>query len=230
MLAFSPRFCHKRRAGTVVAHRPALTATMMEHRMADAVDSAIAHNPTSGERWLPIPGYEEIYEVSDLGRVRSLDRVIYKRVTRDGPFVRTRRKGKILSGALDTHGYWMVNLCVDGTSKTALVHQLVLTAFVCSKPEGLECRHLDGVRVNNRLSNLIWGTTLENSEDKKRHGTVSPPRGENHGRSKLNESAIRDIRARMVSGETAASVGRSYNISGHHVRKIANRRAWAHVS
>lgn len=178
------------------------------------------------ENWKPIPGFEGLYEVSDHGNVRSLDRTIFKRVVRDGPLVQTRRRGKVLKPALDTHGYPTVNLCVDGVNKSSLVHHLVLTSFVGPRPEGKECRHLDGIRANSRLGNLEWGTNRENYEDRKRHGTVRVPMGSDHGLSKLTDDAVRDIRARSSAGEATNSIAERHGISGTHVRRIVRRQAW----
>jgi hypothetical protein len=118
------------------------------------------------ERWLPVVGYEEWYEVSDRGRVRSLD-----------PVARGRHKpGMILSPFL-TVGYPSVTLWPrqrDGNGKpikrTSLIHDLMLTAFVGPRPPGMECCHEDDVKTNNVLGNLSWGTSLDNKADMRRNG------------------------------------------------------------
>lgn len=178
------------------------------------------------ENWKAVPGFEGLYEVSDRGRVRSLDRTIMKRVVRNGPLIQTKRRGKVLSVCLDTHGYPMVGLCEDGARQTALVHQLVLNAFVGPKRDGEECRHLNGVRADNRLGNLAWGTPVENTADKVRHGTIRAPRGSDHGLSTLSEDAVRDIRFRAASGEATGSISSLHGVSAAHVRRIVRRQAW----
>jgi hypothetical protein len=114
------------------------------------------------ERWLPVPGYETAYEVSDHGRVRSLDR----RVPSGQGKTRIAR-GRILRPSL-VHGHPAVSL---GRVRKEYVHALVLQAFVGPAPDGMECCHGDGVRTNNHLSNLRWGTRLSNNLDAIRHGT-----------------------------------------------------------
>lgn len=178
------------------------------------------------EQWLAVPDFEGFYEVSDHGNVRSFDRTIFKRAVRNGPLVQTTRRGKILKPCPDTHGYPMVNLCVGGVNKSFLVHHLVLAAFVCRRPEGKECRHLDGNRTNPRLSNLEWGTSLENTQDKMRHGTVRAPRGNEHGLSKLTSVAVRDIRSSAASGEKTSSIAARHGVSSTHVRRLVRRNAW----
>ena len=118
------------------------------------------------ERWRPVPGWEGIYEVSDLGRVRSLDRTVPDR--RGG----TRRlRGKLLAAPLNSSGRRTVQLRAMTRWRCAGVHVLVLEAFVGPRPPGLLVRHLDGDQLNNRLANLTWGTASENNRDKVIHGT-----------------------------------------------------------
>jgi hypothetical protein len=114
------------------------------------------------ERWLPIPRYKGLYEVSDFGRVRSVPRI-----TRDGRSIR----GRLLRLGRHKHGYLTVNLWRDNRYVTRTVHSLVAEAFLGPRPPGLEVRHLDGDPPNCRLSNLIYGTREENMQDTLRHGT-----------------------------------------------------------
>jgi hypothetical protein len=127
------------------------------------------------ELWRPIPGYEGRYEASDQGRVRSVNRVVI--CGRGGA---QRRRGRILKQYKERDGYLTVPL---GSRNKKSVHRLVLLAHVGPPPPGHECCHGDGVRSNNRLSNLRWGTRPENMRDKLLHGTnyavnkVKCPRG-----------------------------------------------------
>lgn len=119
------------------------------------------------ERWLPIPSYEGLYEVSDHGRVRSLDR----RVTSGR---RTRfQAGRVLSGARGRvrHPHRRVPLSREGATKDFYVHRLVLEVFVGPCPPGMEACHNDGDPTNNHLGNLRWDTHFENVQDIARHGT-----------------------------------------------------------
>lgn len=115
-------------------------------------------------RWAEIPGFPQ-YEVSDSGQVRSKTRTIQcsNRVT--------VRQGKVLKPNRDSRNYLQVCLCDHTKRKTALVHRLVLEAFVGPAPEGKEACHINGDRQDNRLENLRWGTRSENTRDKMRHGT-----------------------------------------------------------
>lgn len=108
--------------------------------------------------WKDVPGYEGRYKVSDGGQVKSL-------VGAHG--IRRERLRKLMT---DKAGYQRVTLKKDGVGRNHLVHHLVLGAFIGPKPNGLECRHLNGDSADNRLVNLIWGTSSQNTKDTVRHG------------------------------------------------------------
>jgi HNH endonuclease/NUMOD4 motif len=118
-----------------------------------------------GERWAAVPGWEHLYEVSDGGRVRTIARTIQYITGRDHYYA-----ARILAGS-DFQGYRTVSLGSRADSVPHRVHRLVLGAFVGPCPEGMECRHLNGDRADNRLENLAWGTPHENGMDRLRHGT-----------------------------------------------------------
>lgn len=120
------------------------------------------------EQWRAVVGFEGQYEVSDQGRVRSLDRVEnWRRLVNGLPFEGPRRfKGKILTATPKAAGHLHVAL---GRGNRFYVHHLVLTAFVGPQPTGQECRHWDDCPANNALSNLQWGTRAENLADFERN-------------------------------------------------------------
>ena len=119
------------------------------------------------EIWKPIPEYEGKYEVSNAGRVRSLDRSVWCHgQTKAGYF--SHKKGRELRPGLASTGYPCVVLWRGNTQK---VHVLVALAFLGPCPVGCEVRHIDGSRDNPRADNLQYGTRKENIEDSKLHGT-----------------------------------------------------------
>jgi hypothetical protein len=117
------------------------------------------------ETWRPVAGYEGSYEVSDKGRVQSLDRRV-----QHGRWQQSVR-GRILSPAPgDKYGHLNVTLSREGRQKTLSVHRLVAIAFVPGRQPGLEVCHGDGKAGNNLATNLRWDTSRENSRDTVRHG------------------------------------------------------------
>jgi hypothetical protein len=123
-------------------------------------------DPNEGERWLPIPGWEDSYEISDHGRVRSISRVVIRRNGNPQTF-----RGRILTPQVDINGYFVINLMRCGKPTRLRIPRLVLTVFVGQCPDGMECLHFDGTTTNNHLTNLKWGTRSENNLDRQRHGT-----------------------------------------------------------
>lgn len=121
------------------------------------------------EQWRWVVGYEGYYEVSTLGNVRGVDRVVERS---DG--VRIRLAGR----AMKWHphdGYPSVRLTRDSQSKLINVHRLVALAFLGQPGPGQEVCHNDGTRTNPALSNLRWGTRKENVADLIRHGAYVNP-------------------------------------------------------
>lgn len=112
------------------------------------------------EQWVACFGYEELYEVSNLGRVRSIPRL--------------GTAGGIRKVEMNPCGYFSLRLFKDGTKTRKNIHSLVVRSFRGPPTEkGLECRHLNGDPLDNRLENLVWGTSAENSADMVAHGRTN---------------------------------------------------------
>lgn len=121
------------------------------------------------ERWLPVPGYEGVYEVSDLGRVRSLTR--YIRHSSGSPKIhRGRHLNRVPSDKSNPKSYLRVGIGRDGKLRARDVHALVLEAFVGPRPPGMQCCHYNGNPRDNRLSNLRWDAPSGNKMDDVRNG------------------------------------------------------------
>jgi hypothetical protein len=171
---------------------------------------------SANERWVAVPGFEGLYVVSSHGRVKSLSRL-----NRNGPddgkhLMMT--KERTVSGSFDSHGYRYVTLPVltadrktTCTYRNWRVHLLVLLAFVGPLLPGQVGRHKDNDRTNNYLSNLEYGTMLENMRDKFRHGTN--PAGSKNPHSKLTESIVLEIRRLFMEGTTQHTLAKKYNVS-----------------
>ena len=123
------------------------------------------------EIWKDVPGYEGQYQVSDKGRVRSLDRTI-SQMSRYGTLYLKDIKGVVLRPGRMPAGHMSVSL---GRNNSQCVHKLVLLAFVGPAPEGHECLHGNGDPSDNRLENLRWGTRGDNIRDAICHGTWMTP-------------------------------------------------------
>ena len=123
----------------------------------------------SVEIWKPVLGYEGMYEVSDEGRVRSLDRIVKGRGGNNRLF-----PGKILSPETTYQGYKRVRLSREGKTRRFTVHSLVAQEFIGEYPKGLVINHIDENKANNRAENLEYVTQKENIN----HGTGIERRSE----------------------------------------------------
>ena len=163
------------------------------------------------ERWLPVVGYEGVYEVSSLGRVRS---------------VRPRFGDGILRGDVDRYGYRRVLLSRDAKSVRFKVHRLVCTAFHGEPPPGHQVAHLDGNKTNNVADNLKWATRAENNSHKDAHGTH--PIGMRNGRTRLTSEQVAEIRAKVAAGATCRPLARQYGVYHTTIHRIASGESRRH--
>lgn len=109
------------------------------------------------EKWLPIVGYEGLYEVSNMGRVRSVERVVKT------PYSSYTKKEQIVSQHMGAEGYFRVTLCANGKTSHFLVHRLVASAFIPNPKNKPQIDHIDGSRTNNCVDNLRWVSAKENA-------------------------------------------------------------------
>lgn len=176
------------------------------------------------ESWLPVSEYEGLYEVSNLGRVRSLPR--------NGTL------GGILAANPVRGGYLTVHLSKGNKQRRLLVSRLVATAFHGPCPDGLECAHLNGKRDDNRSRNLEWTTPVVNQGHRRIHGTTCE--GERGGFTKLTAEKVLAIRrlqaiavghwSRRANGTMSQQeVADRFGISRQLVSAIWNRKVWRHL-
>ena len=177
------------------------------------------------ERWLPVVGFEGYYEVSNHGRVRSLDRLV--KHWRGGE-QRLKARKMALTRNRST-GYRTVRLTKDGKGKSFKVHKLVATAFLGPCPEGKQVLHGIAGQLNNSVENLRYGTQSENEHDKKRDGTVPDCKGERHPGSKLTEEKVLEIRELLLAGVTHKEIAAQFSIHKAYVSLIKHRTTWAHI-
>jgi len=173
------------------------------------------------EIWKDIPGYEGLYQVSDMGRVKSVARI--KQNGRSYHLAKER----ILKQNLLSSGYLRIGLHKNAKRKSLSVHRLVLLVFVGESD--LTVNHKDGIKTNNTLNNLEYCTQSENIKHAFRLG-LTDHGGENNPQSKLSKSDVRKIRALYKTGKYLfTEIGEMFNVTGKHVSKIINRKYWANV-
>ena len=171
------------------------------------------------EIWKPVVGYEGFYEVSNLGRVRSLVRRMYdlnKQTIEDKPRI------KILSPSHHRSGYLLLTLTKDGVVKRAYVHRLVADAFLDKKNETDVVNHKDLNKTNNCVCNLEYISFTENMAHAWKNGAC---------KSKLTVDDVRDIRNRFALGETPTQIQSDYQfVSVGSIRNVVSNKTWRWVS
>lgn len=175
------------------------------------------------EEWRDIEGYEGVYQVSNQGRVRGLDRMVRGR---RAPRI---ARGRVLRPGTTDRDYLMVSLCREGKCASKRVNRLVLLAFVDPVPGKPECNHIDTVKANNRAGNLEWSTRKENMRHAYANGLVPRPAqdGERNNNSKLTASIVQEMRELYATGKhTQKQLGLQFGISSSHVSDVLRGRRW----
>lgn len=159
------------------------------------------------EQWKRIPGWE-FYEASTLGRIRSF----YKKTT-----------PRILRGPADKNGYAVVSLTNKSTRKSFKVHVLVAATFIGERPEGFQVRHLDGNKLNNKPTNLAYGSAKENTNDRRRHGTLL--KGERWHATQITDAEVALIRKfYALQGVTQQVLADMFRCSQAQISRIITKR------
>lgn len=163
------------------------------------------------EKWKIVPGFPN-YEASDLGRIRHA-------------FSRRVRKP-------NRHRKWnYYSVCVHsgGKRKNIKVHRMIAAAFLPNPQQKPQVNHLDGSRLNNKLTNLEWATSAENMLHAWRNGLVPSQAGERNSQAMLGASDVQEIRGKSAEGERAENLARQYGVSKGHIYKIISGAKWGAV-
>lgn len=177
------------------------------------------------ETWKPVIGYEGIYEVSNLGRVKSLARV----KSCGHPGSKQLTKERLMTIREDRNGYKRVKLSKDGKSKLITLHRIVAMSFVDNPLNKNEVNHIDGNKNNNIPSNLEWVTRSENVQHAFNKKLKLAIKGEVNNNAKLTESDVKEIRELRKEGLTLRSIADKYKITAANVSEIVNYKTWKEV-
>ena len=173
------------------------------------------------EEWRAVVGWEGLYEVSDLGRVRMLARSYIDASGHPRSFA-----ARVLNQNRGPHGYQMVWLKFQDRQKNCTVHRLVASAFIrAPEEERWQVNHRDGDKSNCRATNLEWSSPSENMRHAIASGLSRVPAlsGERHPRSRFTDAQRLDVRSRHARGETWSQIARAYGVGISTVAEIERR-------
>lgn len=173
------------------------------------------------EEWRDVLGYEGLYQVSNLGRVKSMER-------RQRCSHGTKRcPGRMLKLTYNAYGYLIAGLYREGILKPTGAHRLVCAAFHGPPPtEKHQACHSNGIRDDNRLANLRWATVKDNHRDRDRHGNTA--RGERGGNAQLTNAQAAEIRKRAIA-EKQVDLAAAYGVSANVICRIVNRHTYTNT-
>jgi hypothetical protein len=174
------------------------------------------------EVWKNIANYEGLYQVSNLGKIKSLSRSVNG--TLGGTYL---TKERFLNPRPYTRGYRVVKLYTNGKAKRVSIHVLVATAFIPNPHKKPVVNHKDGNKENNHSANLEWVTDQENHTHAALAGLKA--KGETHGFSKLNNEAVRKIKTLLKSGVSQRKIAAQFSVCQASIKDINKGTTWKHI-
>jgi len=176
------------------------------------------------EEWRDIKGYEGLYQVSNKGRVKSLDRTI---VDSRGRII--QHKGRILK-PVDSNGYFVVGLYINKKMKQFKVHRLIMQTFIPNPENKPEVNHKDGIKHNNNIKNLEWNTSKENVNHGLKIGLIKRKFGVDHYKTKLKDKDIVEIYDMYKNGRLISDIANKYKMAISSIELILYGTNWKHLN
>lgn len=173
------------------------------------------------EEWKDIAGFEGMYQVSNMGQVRSLDRLDSRGY---------KYKGRTVKPST-SKGYQYAHLCKLSKYTTISIHRLVALAFIPNPDNLPQVNHIDGNKQNNHVSNLEWVTEKENINHAWDNGLATNS-GENNVLAKLTEDDVRFIRSNYnpaIPEFGQKALAEKFGVKQPVISKVVHRKSWKHV-
>lgn len=182
------------------------------------------------ETWKDIAGYEGLYQISSIGRVKRVER-IYTQLNGLTGKLNTKTLPEIIMKPFeDEDGYLRISLIKDGSRKKHFVHRLVCLNFIPNPENKPEVNHKEGDKKDNRVEMLEWNTTSENQIHAIANKLYVTAKGETAGQAKLKEVQVREIHKLWKSGEvTQEYLSNMFGVAGSAISRIVNGVRWRHV-
>jgi hypothetical protein len=168
-----------------------------------------------------IEGYEGYYQISNLGKVKSLQRIVdnhsgFKKVLKE----------KFLNPNISKTGYYVVSFKKNNIKKTFKLHRLIANSFIAHVKDKKFVNHINGIKTDNRIENLEWCTILENNTHARKIGLINDM-GYNHVSSKLTKEQVIFI---INSSLKYKELGFMFNVNFTTIYKVKNRLTYKNVT
>jgi hypothetical protein len=166
------------------------------------------------EIWKDINGYENLYQVSNLGNVKSL-------------YFKHGYNAKLLKPRLSFDGYLRVALTKNRIVKNYSVHKLVALSFIPNIGNKPELNHKDAIKLNNKSNNIEWCTHSENMDHAVKNGLMCSNVGDKNPNAKLTQSQVNEIKQKYLTGKfTQRELAKEYNICKSSIGNITIHKSW----
>lgn len=163
-----------------------------------------------------IKGYEGLYKIDNLGNVFSMN-------------FKNWGYEKQLKPSPDNNGYLMVSLFKDEKPTKIRVHRLIGLNFIPNPNNYPFINHIDGNKQNNKIENLEWCNCAMNNKHARENGLTNI-KGSDHGRSKLTEKEVIEIRRiKKDLGLSNSELALKFNVKSSNISIIINRKSWKHI-
>lgn len=180
------------------------------------------------EKWKPIKGYENIYEVSNYGRVKRLSGIVLRNTSNKQKKIKW--KGRIMKPFVSNTGYFRLELKNHGAKKFS-IHRLVAEAFILNPLKKREVNHINFNRKDNRVENLEWTTSSENNYHACRNNRRPSRKGEKHPLAKLTDKDVNIIiKLCKKNNLKRTDIAKMFNVTTSVITGIKSGRSWTHIT
>jgi hypothetical protein len=172
------------------------------------------------EIWKDIPSYEGLYQASNFGNIKSLDKLVGSGIKNQSQVL---RKGKIMIKTIDRYGYYKLTLYKNKSQKNFTIHRLVALSFLQKVANKESINHKNGIKTDNRVCNLEWCTNMENIN----HGVKNKlfDFGENHHKSTLKINDLIEIKLKYIPKKySSLKLAKEFNVTKQTILNILHNR------
>lgn len=177
------------------------------------------------EIWKDIPGYEGLYQASNMGRIKALAKCHIMK-NRWGQMIQYNKKEMIKTLGAHDCGYLTTSLTKNIITKTCLAHRIIAESFFGIDPTRTDVNHKNGIKTDNRIENLEWCTRSENIIHAYHTGLSKVALGNDNHLTKIQTHKVNEIIALLKSGLSQVKVAKMFGVSQCWISQISRKKTW----